>query len=175
MIKKRTTLIFLLSLISTIFLPVGITLTVLNSKMHGAMRVVFLVVGIVMIVIGFYGSPLFWTSYGNLRYYKSLVDQIKIDNVQGINQLAQNNAKKPEVMMKDIQTLLSKRYLTGYEIMENKYIIPKTNVTLSKDDVLEQTGDVYVGYCKSCGARVEMIGNKKSFCPYCGRRVTKDK
>ncbi len=174
MIKKKTTTLFIFSLLFTIFLPAGIVLTILYAKMSGGLQIVLFVLGIIMIILGFYGSPMLWINFANMKYFKSLVEQIKIDNVQDINQLAQNNDKKLEVMLKDIQTLLSKRYLTGYEIMENKFIVPKSNKTLSKNDVWEQTGDVYVGYCKSCGARVEMIGNNKTFCPYCGRRITKD-
>ena len=94
MIKKKITTLFIFSLLFTIFFPTGIVLTILYAKMSGGLQIFLFVIGIIMIILGFYGSPILWINFANMKYFKSLVEQIKIDNVQDINQLAQNNAER---------------------------------------------------------------------------------
>lgn len=139
-------------------LPCGIVLLVMGAKTSSAM----LVCGIIMCVLGFYGSPIMWINFGNLKTKKSIRDQIVLDNTQEIEKLAQTFGKETSTMLNEVNDLISKRYLTGYEIINKKYIVPKQNKTLSKAEILKQTV-----ICQSCGAKVEVVGNEKTNCPYC--------
>ena len=171
MLKKKIVLTFLFALLLSVALPAGI-LCIIFGATADPTNVPLLVGGIVMTVAGFYGMPILWISYGNLRRQQSVLHQICEDHVQEIAALAANNGKQEKEMLETVRTLISKRYLTGYEIVSDKYVVPMQTRPLSKDDILEQNGEVTVtvGRCEGCGALLETSGNKKTYCPYCGTR-----
>ncbi len=122
-----------------------------------------LVCGIILCVMGFYGCPILWINYGEMKIKKSIRDQIVLDNIQEIDKLASLNNKNVDTMVSVVNHLISKRYLTGYEIIDKKYVVKSQNKTLSKAEILKQTV-----MCNGCGAKVEVVGNEKTNCPYCG-------
>ncbi len=167
MINSKLTRVLFFSILFSIFLPAGILLIVFNGG-HTSM----LAIGIVLCVLGFYGCPMLWVNYGDLKTKKSICNQISLDSIQEIDTLAEINNQQPQQMLKTINDLISKRYLTGYEIVDGKYIVPKQNRTLSKNEILEKNGQIETLICPSCGAKVEVIGTN-SYCPYCNTVVKK--
>ena len=173
MINKKYVAYLISSIVLTAMLPIGIVLIVLNAKHSSTLQTILFVLGIVFTVAGFYGSPVCWSAFGNIKSEKLICDQIKNDNVQSVKTLAELNHKEFDVMLKTVQGLMSKRFLTGYEIVDGQFIVPKTNKTLSRNEILEQTGQVVTGVCSGCGASYEIIGNNKTYCQYCGKRLIK--
>lgn len=170
-INKKVTTYFVLSLLFTIFLPVGILLIVFFAGRPAWWQVLLFVLGIVMVVLGFYGSPMLWTKFGDLKSKQNLCRQIASDNIQDIEKLAFLNNRNAQDMLEIVKELVAKRYLTGYEIVDNKYIVPANNATLSREEILKSNGNVSIETCEGCGAKVEIIGNKVAYCPYCGRLI----
>lgn len=173
MINKKVNGQLILSIVLTIFLPVGIFLIIFGATHSGILRSILLPLGIVMTVFGFYGSPLSWVSFGENKVKQQIYNQIVLENVQDISILANNFNKKFEQMLEIVKVMITKRYLTGFEIVDNKYIIKKTNGELTQEQIWEQKGEVYSGICSGCGAPFEMVGNKKTYCKYCGKRILK--
>ena len=173
MINKKYIAYLITSIILTILLPIGIVLVILNAKFSSTFQTILFAFGIIFIVAGFYGSPICWSVFGNIKTKKLICDQIRNDNIQNIQTLAELNHENFANMHKSVQQLMSKRFLTGYEIVDGKFIVPKSNKTLSKNEILEQSGQVVTGVCSGCGASYEIVGNTKTYCQYCGKRLVK--
>lgn len=173
MLKRKVTTQLICAIIFTIFLPVGIYLIIFGATNGASIGKILLGIGIAMAVLGFYGCPMWWVNFGENKAKLNLLNQITIDNVQQISELATNNNQNVDTTLKSVKDLISKRYLTGYEIVNDEYVVPKTNKTLSKDEILEKSGDVKVDVCSGCGAPIEIIGTNRPYCQYCGRRYGK--
>ena len=170
-LNKKLILDLVFGIIFSIGFPAGILLIIFNSKVAGVGGIIMLVCGILLVVVGFYGTPMIWINYGELRHTKKICQQITLDNTQEIKYLAEINNMQTDSMLKKVQELITKRYLIGYEIIDNSYVVPKGNKTISKDEALELSGQLRTVNCKGCGAEVEVLANKKTFCPYCGKLV----
>jgi len=168
MLNKKIINLLILSIIFSIFLPLGIFLIVFGSTNDSSAS---LVIGIVMCVLSFYGAPFLWMGFSENKRKKNLCDQIELDNIQEIEKLASINNKSFQQTLNDVKSLISKRYLQNFEIYNDKFIIPKQNKILSEDEILKKNGDIFVKTCSGCGAKVDIIGNQSSKCPYCGATI----
>lgn len=168
MLNKKIINLLIFSILFSIFFPLGIFLIIFGATKGSSAS---LVIGIVMCVLGFYGAPILWINFLENKKKKYLCDQIKLDNIQEIEKLANINNKKFQETLNEVKDLISKRYLQGYEIYNDKFIIPKQNKILSEDEILKKNGDIHVKVCSSCGAKVDIIGNQSSKCPYCGATI----
>mgnify|MGYP007047908083 CR=1 FL=1 len=166
MIDKKVTRYLCFSLLFTAFLPVGVFLIIFGATKSS----ILLTIGIILAVLGFYGCPMLWVKYGEMKTYQNACNQITRNNIQTIEELATINNQKPEDALKAVQYLIAQGYLLGYEIVGGKYIVPKDKKVLSKNELLEKEGYVKTGVCLGCGAPIEMIGDAKPKCLYCGRR-----
>ncbi len=172
-INKKITLNLIFGTLFSIGFPVGILLIIFHTKVNGIGSTLLLVLGIILVAVGFYGAPMIWIKYGENRANKRICQQITLDNNQEIEYLAQINNVSSENMLKKIQELITQRLLTGYEIVDNKYVVPKGKNTISKDEALELSGKLETVTCKGCGAEIEIVGGKKTYCKYCGKLVNK--
>ena len=163
---KKVIKLLCFSLIFTVFLPVGIVLIIFGASKSS----ILLTIGIILTVLGFYGCPIVWIKFGEMKVYQNVCNQIIKNNIQSIDELASIYGKKSEEMLKNVQYLIAQGYLMGFEIVDGKYIVPKDKKVLSKNELLEKEGHIKTGICLGCGAPIEMIGNAKPKCPYCGRR-----
>lgn len=171
MINKKVSKFLIISIIFSIMFLLGIVLIIFNSNFFGINHKITLTIGIIFCVLGFYGSPILWINFSENKRKKNLCDQIKLDNIQEIEKLANLNNKNFQETLNDVKDLISKRYLQGYEIYQDKFIIPKQNKVLSEDEILKKNGDIHVKACSSCGAKVDAVGNQSSKCPYCGATI----
>ena len=77
--------LFILSLILSFALAGGVPMTVLGA--------VFQIwplmgIGIACIVIGFYGTPIAWTSYGGAKSLQRIVSAVVEENLYSVNEIA---------------------------------------------------------------------------------------
>lgn len=172
-INKKLTVSLIMGIIFSIGFPVGIILIVFHNKVSGIGSTLLLVLGIILVVLGFYGAPMVWIMYGETKSKKRICQQITLDNNQEIKYLAEINNIPTENMLKKVQELINQRLLTGYEIVDNKFVVPKGKNTLSKDEALELSGKLETVTCKGCGAEIEIVGGKKTYCKYCGKLVNR--
>ncbi|MGN1207972.1 MAG: hypothetical protein ACI4TI_00695 [Christensenellales bacterium] len=168
MIDKKVIKSLLISILFSVMLPAGIVGIVFGATNH--LETLF-VLAIIMCVLGFYGTPLMWIHFGSLKAKQNICKQIKLDNIQEIEKLATINNKKFEEMLSIINSLISKRYLTGYEVIEKKYVVKAQHKMLSKTEILEQNGNIKIVVCQSCGAKNKIVGKGKVVCPYCDNVV----
>lgn len=159
LIKKQ----LIKSIIFTIMFLVGILLIIFHPNPF------LFMLGIVFSVIGFYGMPISWVDYSNFKAHKNLCDQITNDHILDIQMLAKINNVSFDKMKDKVKSYLRRRYLTGYEIKDDNFLVP---INFSKrEKFLQEEDDVCIKICSSCGAKVELRNKKSTKCPYCDSTI----
>lgn len=158
-IKKDTKRLLIISIIASIGFVVGIP-AIIFGAIYGGAYIILMVVGIILTVIGFYGSPILWVNYAEKVRQCSIYEMITVDGITDINTIASStgiiNAKRVE---ETINILIQKRYLTGYKIVNSELseAVP-TNKVVNK--------------CPNCGANMTKE-NGKWVCKYCNSELDK--
>ncbi len=172
MLNKKVKVCFIFALLLSIGFPCGIVMIILHKSASNLATFV-LILGIVLTAVGFYGMPLLWVKYGELKTKQKLLNQIVIDNLQEVDYLAKINNCDNQQMISRLHDLINNRYLTGYQIVDDKYIVKQSSKTITKDDAMQLSGQTQYLECKGCGATVALQKDEKTYCPYCGRVVSK--
>lgn len=166
--KKKVTIKFIIALLFSIAFPCGIALLISNSSSSAGIGI-----GSVLIVLGFYGSPFAWIAFGNIKTKYNLCKLVIDENIQDVEEMAKLKNEKPETTLKHLKALINSRYLQGYKIVDDKYIVKNDSKTLTQQELLRLNKKVDVLECSGCGAPVETFEGEKTICPYCGRPVKK--
>lgn len=170
MINKQVKVCFVFALLFSTCFPCGVLLIVFKYS-----NPIILALGIVVTVLGFYGTPLMWIKFGELKSIQNICNQIVLDNLQEVNYLAKINNVDEKVMLKKLHNLITKRYLIGYEIVDDKYIVKQAETHLTKNDAMRLAEKTSSFVCQGCGASVEIVDSEETFCSYCGRPINKNK
>ncbi len=117
-----------------------------------------LVVGIVGVVLGFYGTPIAFVKYVEQKTNIAVLDCIINDNLLNINSIASSIGQKPKAVLSTINFLITNRYLKGY-LIEGEVLKPIQN---------QET--VITHKCPYCGATLA-LDKEISACEYCGARL----
>lgn len=151
----------------TIGFPMGI-LMIIFGFIHSISYIS--IPGILFTVLGFYGTPLLWISYKNYCYYNSLVQQITMDKILNISLLSKMNGKSISSTSSNIQWLIVHRYLVGYVIIDNEFLVKKNKETNLEKTIAQKTGKLTTIRCPHCSALVELI-NGNGICTYCNSTI----
>lgn len=161
LINKAITRKLIISILFTIFLPAGIVAIIWGAS--NGMTLV-LVLGIVMTVLGFYGSPMLWINFGELKRLKVVLSLILVENIYSSQEIAEHLSTKVETVNDDINKLIIKGFLKGY-LFKDGYLQLNRNKKQKMEDVKKYK-------CPSCGGFMEYNGIDY-ICEYCGN-VVKD-
>lgn len=142
--------------VGTFALVVGIPLIILGA-IKGLWPV--LVIGIIGVVFGFYGSPLFWISYAECRTLKRMADIVMEENLTSVTEISQHLVLSENVTKQQITKAISKKYITGY-IFDGKNLKPNEKQAPKKKLVQQDK-------CKNCGGTLTET-NEGFVCDYCG-------
>ena len=158
MLKKKLRRTLIAAITTSIGFPVGAYLIVCGAIKE---MPVLIVLGIVLVLTGFYVMPMLWISYSNTAVsFARLLHAIEEEGITDISQLATVINKDLETTEQTIKNALEKQYLTGY-IIENGKL-----VKIKKELGSEVNGIT----CSGCGARYKVSKKSKdNECPYCGR------
>lgn len=172
-IHKSVKKTFFFALILSIFFVAGIPILIIGAtKMPTPLGIFMFVSGIVMLVLGFYGSPLAWIRYGHLRKLKNIWLMIAEDNIYSLEILANQFASKVETMKSLVNELITKRYLKSYTIQDN-FIVRLVNTEQMQKTQAEIVQGVDVVACSSCGSK-NILRGKTGRCEYCGSPLIAD-
>lgn len=161
-IKKSCTRKLIFSIVLSVCFVIGIPLII-----YGAMKAkLLMVIGIIMVALGFYGAPMAWISFGNIVSLKSVLFAITEDHLSSVSEIAGNLGLNEKDVKSKINTLLSQRFLTGYKLEEDGKI-----TSLQKPK--EENKELKLKKCPNCGANLIETKDHKYKCKYCD--VTFDK
>ncbi len=157
-IGKRVKRQLILGIIAPVCLVVGIPIIVF-SAIGGAWIAMSL--GIVMVLFGFYGTPLLWVFYGKLRAQHALWLLITESHILTVSELASTMGKSTKYIQDNIHLLISKRCLVGYSFVGRQQLVAVQPTANSAKHIITHNK------CDNCGALLEDNGDKYT-CPYCG-------
>lgn len=158
-LNGKISLYFILSLLFTIFLPAGIVLIIMGASKS----TLILVAGIIMVVLGFYGAPILWIKYGEMKSNKRVLQAIEIDKIFTVKEIAEQlNQPEADVRGK-INNLIVNRFLIGYLFKNENQLV------LNEKKALNRTKNS----CPCCGGKMVIEDNMEK-CEYCGY-VVKDR
>lgn len=167
--KCNTSLIF--GILLTLAFVAGIPLIIFGAgnTSKGALYLVLLILGIVFVVMGFYGAPMVWIHYGELKRAKVVCDMISKQNFNKISLIASTLGKNQSDINKLINDYITKGYLRGFAVVDGEFIA-KTDSLKAQNmtDVARLQGKAYTKKCTNCGAVLAFETDDTVVCPYCG-------
>ena len=123
-----------------------------------------LVLGIVCVVFGFYGSPLLWINFGSLKTLKRVIDAVNEEHLYKISEIATQLQKREREVKDYVQKAINKKYLTGFLY---------DGVTLTPNEKQAPKKKIVRSACPNCGGRLDSTENGYE-CPYCGSKFEKE-
>ena len=159
-IKKYLSKRLIFAIVTSVLFVVGIPITIFSAINH---IWVLMVLGIVFIVFGFYGSPLIWVNYGSLRSLKNVVDAVMEENILTVPELAKQLQVKEGVVRQQLTTAIKKKYITGF-------IYDGNTLTLNEKTAPKRQVQINKSKCPFCGGTLEPT-EKGYICPYCGSKL----
>ncbi len=160
-LNKNIGVLFGISLGLSIGFPVGVLLVV-----FGAVKwiIALLVIGIILVVGGFYIMPIMWVKYAERKSYRRILSLIENENIYTYAELAEQTGYNDKKIRQMVQYLVTFEYLTGYLIKEEGLRI-NTN---QKQIKVAKTNK-----CPNCGG-IATFDGEKFVCDYCGTAEIKE-
>ena len=156
-INKVLTLQFFLALFASICLGAGIPLLIMGAVKHITL---LLVLGIVILVFGFYGTPLLWIVYSGTLKTKKILQVILEENLTKVDEIATQLSISANEIKSTIYQAISKRYLVGY--LFNGFELTK-NEKINKAQKTRK--------CPNCGGNMQKQENGTFICTYCKTKM----
>lgn len=156
-IKSKLTISIIASILFVVGIPI-IIFSAINSFWFG------LVIGIIFVVFGFYGMPLLWVSFGNLKSLKRVVDAVMEENLTTISQIASQLQINEKTAKSYVTQAINKKYIYGYLF---------DGTTLTPNDKTPPKKKIIQNKCNNCGGVLEKTVDG-FYCPYCGSSFEKE-
>ncbi len=150
-IDKSKNVYLIFAILFSVMFVAGIPLII----MFASKSILLMVVGIIFVLFGFYGTPLLWINFGKMcslsRIVTAVVDEHLTTNeeISKHLQIDQNSVKQM------LTECINKRYITGFLYNGEKL---ELNEKKAPRKSLQK--------CFNCGGKLEDRGNE-FFCPYC--------
>lgn len=146
----------ILSLVLSCMLVAGIPMIIFGASN----KLWFLMAaGILFTVLGFYGTPMAWVSYGNKVGLRRVVYAVTREHLLAVEKISAQLGK-PE---KNIRALLDECFQKGYL---PGYVRQGDTISLNEAKAPEET--LHAAVCPYCGAKYTYRGTEEPVCPYCG-------
>ena len=160
---------FAIAMTLTIFLIIGIPLIIVGA-IFGGVYFTIMGFGILLTVLGFYGTPIAWTTYGNFKRDVNIAESINTDGIREISVICNLYGLTPKVAYDTISKLIQKRYVKNliFNASGTELILNEGYVNLDREKQLKSSKRALL--CPFCGAQVELVGYSGK-CPYCGNLV----
>lgn len=154
-----------LAIALTVGLIVGIPCIVVGAVKMDDVKAfaALLAVGIVLTVLGFYGSPVAWSRMSSVNQELTLVQAVTTEHLYTVADLSQRLNLKGKHTSDVLNNCIRKGYLVGY-IREGDTLVLNENRALGPT--------VHDFECPRCGAPISVTAGEKTRCPYCGSPVT---
>lgn len=119
-----------------------------------------LVLGIIATVVGFYGTPFAWISYGEKKRALRVVDCITREHILSIREIAMQLQWKEREVKGIVQKSIVNNYIAGY-------IFDGERLTLNEKKPQQQGKERVQNKCSACGATLTKT-ETGFYCSYCG-------
>lgn len=155
-LKKNTTIKLILAIFALVCFVGGIPMIVIFAKYQPLL----MVLGILMVIFGFYGSPILFIAYGSNKQLMRIYNAITVEKLTSNKEISTQLAMTEEQVKSCIQTLITKQYLKGYLY---------DGVSLKNNEKII-TNNTKTSKCPNCGGK--MTKTKDGYvCEYCGNTI----
>lgn len=162
-LDKNIRIIFIAALILMAALIAGIPMIVVGAQNKESFGLPVMVIGIIFCVIGFYGSPVAWTSYWGKLKYRRTVEAVTCENFRSVKDIASHLNQSAKSVSRDIATAINKFELVGFTLRGDEIIRIENLPEEKKERVVE---------CPNCGGINSCNDLQHSIkCIYCGRVI----
>ena len=160
-IKKALRNSFILSIILTLCLPLG---GVMMGVGFAIEQPAVWGIGIGMIAIGFYGTPIGWTAaYAPKKTLYRIVSAVMEEHLHTVQEIAVQLSLSEKNVRNLLDQCFQKKYLPGIK-RNGDTLILNENTALGQEE--------HYAECTACGARFLYTKEQKA-CPYCGTPIRK--
>ncbi len=161
--KRKMMTLLIMGILAPIGFVVGIPLII-----FGAMNeMIFMVIGIVLVVVGFYGTPIFWLNYASAKFEYTIYELVTVDHVLSIRDLAESTGKKEIFIQNCVYKLIHERDLSGYTLKNGNL---ELNLKKRQEHI---ANNIKSNKCPNCNAFMNETSTKFT-CPYCGISYAKN-
>lgn len=157
-VQKSLIRLLILSLILSAALVAGIPVIVFGAANE---LWILTALGIVCTAGGFFGTPIAWTAYGELRGLARLTEAVVEEHIYTVRELAVQLSISEKEARKRLNKCFQKRYLPGYRREGD-------NIILNEGRALEKRQ--FSAECPNCGAKFSYT-RENPRCPYCNSPV----
>lgn len=159
-IKKKIRTFFGVGLALLIGLPAGIVMTVFGATKS---ITALLVIGIVLIVAGFYAGPVLLVQVGEKKKLGRVIAAVENQNLYTAEEIAAGTGIREKAVLGYVNEALQKGYLTGYKWENGRLELIRSR---------KQTWEKSTVKCPFCGAPVAVDPQQGgAVCPYCGAHI----
>lgn len=159
---------FMMALISSIALPVGVVgIVVCAVRLGSPLTIVGLAFFIACALVGFYGTPLLWTSYSKFKGMAKVKRAIVDENIYDTLQISTHCNISQKEANRRIAALISGGFLRGWTVDSGYTRVINLTEKNKQQEVEKVVNNVHVVECKGCGARYEASATNRK-CSYCG-------
>jgi len=165
-IRRKRTLKILLIIIGAILFVAGIPAIIIGASSG---KTFLMVVGIICVVVNFYGLPMYGISLGKTcEMYKTCL-LITSGACQDISELSQHIKKSEKDTLDFFRYCQSCELLLEYKLDKNNCFVLAKELKRVKEEQKEEEITKVVT-CPGCGASVKIKG-KFGVCPYCNKNI----
>ena len=157
-IEKALKKQLILAIVFSCMLVAGVPMIVFGAINMGGLTIL-MVAGIVFVVLGFYGTPLVWISYGNKVSLKRVVYAVDREHLLTVQEISAQLSKPEKAVRGMLDQCFQKGYLVGY-------VRKGDEIFLNEARAPEET--LHAAVCPSCGAKYTYKAGEQPVCPYCG-------
>ena len=146
MIERAVKKLFFLSMLFSVMFVAGIPMIVLGAS-KGIMPV--MIIGIIFTALGFYGTPMFWVSYGGKVGLKRLVYAVTEEHLLTVQEIASQLSKSEKEVRSLLDTCFQKGYLSGFVRKGDELALNEAQAPSEK---------LHAAECQYCGAKFTYKG-----------------
>ena len=145
-------------IVVSVLFAAGLPLLLLGATgafSSSGVNTLFLVLGIVLLVGGFYATPILWVAYGGKRELRGFVSAIEDKGLSTVEQLTSHTRLDADTVRAKIDLCFAKGYLPDF-VREGDTLVRRN-----------PEGELHSVVCPSCAARFDFRGESGK-CPWCG-------
>lgn len=159
-LKNKSVILLILAIFGLLCFIGGIPTIINGAKASGLL----LALGIIMVVFGFYGSPMLFIAYGNCITLNRIYNAIVSEKLETTADIALQLSTPEDQVKGHVQTLITKQYLQGYLFDGQKLTTNKKAINSSASS----------SKCPNCGGKMTKTSDGWH-CDYCGHKVKTNK
>ncbi len=131
-------------------------------------------VGIALVVVGFYGTPLAWVQFGQKCRYDRIVKAIMVEHILDVNAISLHTDIKLDEVVNTVKKAINLGDLEGLTLIGDSLQSISLIAHPNADEVFDGEGVEVDVTCPYCGGTTATKNEKRVRCEYCGKMIERN-